>query len=79
MVVLNADSGLGDRGPEDDPSRERERDRHMEQFLLGVGLITAGAAMTPIGWVMFGKSRRPRVSVKPFPQNLVPAAQPHQP
>lgn len=35
------------------------------RLFTGVGLFMGGAALTPIGWVVFGKSFRPSVGVIP--------------
>jgi hypothetical protein len=37
-----------------------------EGALAGVGLMLGGMVLTPIGWVMFGTSFRPRVEVTPL-------------
>jgi hypothetical protein len=37
-----------------------------EGALAGLGLMLGGVVITPIGWVMFGTSFRPRVEVTPL-------------
>ena len=37
-----------------------------EGVLAGMGLMIGGMVLTPIGWVMFGTSFRPRVEVTPL-------------
>jgi hypothetical protein len=39
---------------------------HADGMLAGMGLMIGGMVLTPIGWVMFGTSLRPRVEVTPL-------------
>jgi hypothetical protein len=45
---------------------EGRGDRDAGTGLAGLGLMVTGIALTPIGWVMFGTSLRPKVEVTPL-------------
>lgn len=38
------------------------------QAAAGLGMLVGGIVITPIGWVMFGTSLRPKVEVSPLPR-----------
>jgi hypothetical protein len=38
------------------------------QAAAGLGMLVGGIVITPIGWVMFGTSLRPKVEVTPLPR-----------
>lgn len=56
-LVANSECRL-----EDDPCRNE----HNSTLVLGVATMLAGAVLAPIGWVMYGVNRSPRLTITPL-------------
>ena len=44
------------------------RDRYVSTVWYGTGAVALGAVLSPIGWVLFGTSRSPKVKLVPEPR-----------